>query len=211
MSYYSNRDKIGPGPIQGSALDGLRNRVAISVKRVLDSCKKQLSLEHTKLQLKGVPPDAEPPFTFVNATSTQVEAAVTDLYVTRLEERPCFARIKCNITVPVQVTFLDANGTSHVAKSEIKVHEDIIMYVPEASVFPFEIVAVASCSSVFGSFDSATVCHCTACLTILTKVVADTDLLIPTYGYCSTPDAIDFEEQACNKFFELPLYPSGVR
>jgi len=49
----------------------------------------------------------------------------------------------------------------------------------------------------------------TACVTLITKVVADTDLLLPTYGYCRVPDAVDYENQVCNKFFELPLYPSG--
>jgi len=155
-----------------------------------------------------MPPDLKG-CVFINAISTQVDAQVTDLSVQRLEERPCFARIKCVVIVPVQVTFQDEEGNRHCTKSEIKVPQDIVMYVPEASVFPFEIVAVASCSCPTGKFESDTVCYATACLTIITKVVAETDLLVPSYGYCPTPDAIDFEEQVCNKFFELPLYPSG--
>ena len=209
MSFFCNRGGVVPGMIHGSALDGLRTRVAISVKRVLDSCKKQLNLDRVKLLLKCMPTDIEKPYTFVNAVSTQVEAQITDLSVHRLEERPCFARIKCAVTVPLQVTFLDGEGNRVHAKSEIKVCQDIVMYVPEASIFPFEIVAVASCSCPSGVFESDTVCFATACLTIITKVVADTDLLVPSYGYCPTPNAIDYEEQVCNKFFELPLYPSG--
>jgi hypothetical protein len=129
--------------------------------------------------------------------------------VARLEERPCFARVTCGITVPVQVTFSDGDGVQHCAKSEIKVPADIVLYVPEASVFPFEIVAAASCNCPAGQFESPTVCYVTACLTVIIKVVADTDLLMPTYGYCAAPEAVDYEDQVCNKFFELPLYPSG--
>jgi len=206
MSYFCNRGGAAtPGPINGSALDGLRTRVAISVKRVLDSCKKQLSLEHVKLPLQCVPNGAK---TFISAVSTQVDAEVVDLVVQRLEERPCFARIKCTVVIPMLVTFADAEGNKHSTKSEIKVSEDIVMYVPEASVFPFEIVAVASCNCPNGKFEGD-VCFATACITVITKVVADTDLLVPAYGYCPTPDAVDFEEQVCNKFFELPLYPNG--
>jgi len=206
MSFYSDRGAVRPGPIEGSALDGLRTRVAISVRRVLDSCSKQLSLEHTRLLLKNVSPGKH---TFTGATSTQVTAPITDLRVTRLEERPCFARVKCNVHIPLKVAFKDCEGTDHTTDSEITITQDIVMYVPEASVFPFEIVAVASCNCPGGMFIDANTCECTACLTVITKVIAETDLLVPAYGYCPSPKAVDFDEQVCNKFFELPLYPSG--
>ena len=198
-----------PGAIEGSALDGLRSRVAVSVRRVLDSCKKQLTLDRVKLPLRCMPPGAEAPLTFESAASVQVDAPVSDLTVARLEERPCFARVKCAVTVPVQVAFTDAGGAAHTAKSEIRVPADIVMYVPEASVFPFEVVAAASCNCPTGAFETPTVAYAAACVTLIIKIVADTDLLLPTYGYCAAPDAVDFDAQVCNKFFELPLYPSG--
>ena len=208
MSYYHKRGGPAPGPIQGNPTDGLRTRVAISVKRVLDSSKKQLSLDRVKLLLRCMPPGVKP-CTFISAASTQVEAKVIDLSVHRLEERPCFARVKCTAIVPMQVVFACEEGNRYCAESEIKVTQDIVMYVPEASVFPFEIVAVASCHCPTGKFETDKTCIVTACLTLITKVVAETDLLVPTYGFCPTPDAIDYEDQVCSKFFELPLYPSG--
>jgi hypothetical protein len=93
--------------------------------------------------------------------------------------------------------------------SEIVVPEDIVMYVPEASMFPFEIVACASCNCAAGAFDADGNCNVTACMTVITKVIAETDLLVPAYGYCPTPTAVDYEEQICNRFFDLPMYPSG--
>ncbi len=45
-------------------------------------------------------------------------------------------------------------------------------------------------------------------LTVITKVVAQTDILVPAYGYAPAPKAIDYETDAFNTFFELPLYPS---
>jgi len=209
MSYYSNKGNISPGAIDGNALDGLRTRVSISVKRVLDSCSKQLSLENTNLVLDCVPPALAQPCVVLSAASTQVAAYLTDLRVARLEERPCFARVRCKVTVPLKVAYKDASGDEHLADSQITLPQDIVMYVPEASVFPFEIVAVASCNCMSARFTETSTINCTACLTIIIKVVAETDLLVPTYGYCPSPKAIDFEAQVCNKFFELPLYPSG--
>jgi len=209
MSYYSSKSNTGPGTIEGSALDGLRTRVAISVKRVLDSCSKQLSLENANIVLDSVPPSVVQPCSVISVTSTQVAAHVTNLQVTRLEERPYFARVRCNVTVPLKLIYKDANGDEYFADSQITIPQDIVMYVPEASVFPFEIVAVASCNCMAGKFTEVNKVNCTACLTVIVKVVAETDLLVPTYGFCPSPKAVDFEAQVCNKFFELPLYPSG--
>jgi len=149
------------------------------------------------------------PLAFQTAKSTQIEGNVSGLKVTRLEGRPCFARIECDVTVPLKVNYRCDEGIDHMADSSITVHEDIVMYVPEASVFPFEVVASASCNAPNGRFEDDQNFTCTACITIITKVVAETDLLIPAYGFCPSPKAVDFESEVCNKFFDLPLYPSG--
>jgi hypothetical protein len=209
MSFYSNRGRGGrPGSIDGDATDGLRNRVCISVKRVLDSCKKQATLDNLKLPFEHK--SGKEPLKFIGATSTSIDAIVTELQVTRLEQRPYFARVKCTIVIPISVTYQDADGEIIYTTSEIRVPQDIVMYVPEASIFPFEIVASASCTCPKGEFKQSEGSLCmevTACFTIITKVVANTDLLIPSYGYCPMPDAVNYEDQVCNKFFELPLYP----
>jgi len=208
MSNYRCRDRIKAGPIHGDPLEGLCHRVTISVKRVLDSCTKKEQLDNANLVLRNISTRAIPPFTFTSAANTQVDAGVTNLVVTRLQERPCFARIQCNVNVPLQVGFLSSSGEQFYADSDITVSEDIVMFVPEASMFPFEITAVASCNFTSGTVEGSNMSG-TACLAVITKVIAETDLLMPTYGYCAPPDAVDFEEEVCNKFFELPLYPSG--
>ena len=207
MSYYSDRGSMCPGKIDGDALDGLYNRVAISVKRILDSCRRQVTIENTHLELINIPPGAKPPFVFVGAVSSRVTAFITGLDITRIDERS-FSRVKCTVTVPMQVTFSDADNKKLSADSKIEIYQDVVLYVPEASIFPFEITASASCTCPSGRFEDGC-CIVTACLTVIEKVVADTDLLVPAYGYCAAPNAVDFEDQTCNKFFDLPLYPSG--
>jgi hypothetical protein len=209
MSYYSDRNNLYPGPIEGNALEGLQARVAISVRRVLDSCRKQLSLDNTELKLKNIQHELTLPLAFLGATSTQVQAEVSNLQITRLEERPSFARVQCSVTVPLKVTYRNNSGVTGTADGSASVNEDIVMYVPEASVFPFEIIVAASCNSSVGEFIATDTARCTLCMTVITKVVAETDLLVPVYGYCPSPEAIDFEQQFCDRFFDLPLYPSG--
>lgn len=188
---------------------GLSHRVAVNVVRVLDSCLKQVSNEGTVLHLSSLSPPHEGPLKFISAVSTQKCGMVSDLSILRLEERQSFARIKCKVTIPLRVTFEDHSCEKHTAESQIVQPLDVILYVPNASVFPFEVTAVASCNCPTGRFTDHNTCVVTSCLTVILKVTADTDLLLPTYGFCPSPSAIDFEREACGDFFELPLYPSG--
>ena len=209
MSYYSSSKNICPGVIEGSALDGLRHRVAICVRRVLDSSKKNITKENTTIFLSNINPELKPPFVFISATTSQVEAIVRDLIIKKIDDRSCFARVRCKIIIPLDIVFEDDRGERGRATSQICIDEDIIMFVPQASIFPFEVVASASVTCTNGIFESSDSLRVTACITLITKVVAQTDLLIPSYGFCPSPRAVDFREEVCNDFFDLPLYPSG--
>ena len=212
MSFYNSRQAaVYPGPIAGDALCGLRHRVAVSVERVLDSCIKQGTAENVRLCLCDIsPPNPSPPFKFVGAHSLRPAAIVSDVSIARLKERPEFARVKCTVTIPLRVDLEDLKGEQFTAESRISVAEDVVLFVPKNSIFPFEVKATAAITDASASGkisdDSVTA---SICYTIITKIIADTDLMIPCYGFCPTPHAVDFEKCECNEFFDLPLYPSG--
>ena len=46
------------------------------------------------------------------------------------------------------------------------------------------------------------------CVLLIIKVVADTELLVPSYGYCQIPPCQEFSQNVCEGFFEMPLFPS---
>ena len=210
MSFFSDTNNISPGRIDGSAMNGLQHRVAICAERVLDSALKQEQRENVSLVLSGTAPTAAAPYKFINAHSTTAAATVTNLSIVRLEERPAFARVKCTVVIPLTIKYENHSGEKNEGPSEIKVDEDVIMYVPNASIFPFEIKAQASVNCPNGKFIGSTQnCTVTACITIVTKITATTDLLLPAYGFCPSPRAIEFEKAECSDFFDLPLYPSG--
>ena len=211
MSFYSNPNNISPGRIDGSPASGLRHRAAICVERVLDSAIKQERRENVKLVFKKTKrtPSPTSKCTFINACSTGHAAVVTNLSITRIEERPSFARVKCTVSIPMSVEYKDENGKKQKAKSEIKTHEDVILYVPEASVFPFQVKAITGCNCPGGKFAEDGSAMVTACITVIIKVTAQTDILVPTYGLVPTPRAIEYEKNECDDYFDLPLYPSG--
>jgi len=210
MSFFNSRGGGAfPGMIDGNPMTGLRHRVAVCVERVLDSCMKQETAENTKLHISGISPkSATPPFRFISANSMQ-PACVKDLSLTRLEQRREFARVCCTVIIPMCVVFEDSRGERCSAESQIKVPLDVILFVPRDSIFPFEVKAAASVNCPSGKASGETAFTVTACLTVVLKIIADTDLLIPTYGFCAAPPAVDFETRECDEFFDLPLYPSG--
>ena len=209
MSFFTNNNNGQcPGPIIGNPLNGLCERVCIETTKVFDSCMCQL--QQTGLQVVVTnfnPPAPQDPLEFVSCTSTLEPAYITNLEIERFEDRPNFARVSCDVNIPVEVKYIDDNGVEGVGESVVTVNKDVILYVPQPSIVPFEIKAFGGLVSPEGTYVGNDTFSVTACITIILKVVAEVEILIPTYGFCCIPPCQDFSEELCTDFFELPLYP----
>ena len=206
MSFFSNPDIIRPGPIQGNPLAGLNHRVAVNVTRILDCCIKKET--HQSFTPRGRSPSLPTPAHFISVQSFQNNAKITDLKVSRIQERPTFARVSCNVTIPLLVRYRCDQHIEHQFESQTTIHEDVVLFVPGDSIFQFEIVANASSNGIAGRVVNGEI-ETTLCSTIVTKVVTQADILIPTYGHLPPPEAVTFAQDACRGFFDLPLYPLG--
>ena len=150
---YKNANPCScPGVIAGSALDGLQEKVCVQVKRVYDSCLQQEQLDDKRVVITSyamvantcgnscnscpcggsaadttetVPPTSAPvpPITFESCRSTTTEGTITDLTVERLCDRPCFARVRCKIEVPIDILFVDSRCVEYIGKGSIIVHK----------------------------------------------------------------------------------------
>lgn len=121
-----------------------------------------------------------------------------------------YARIQAKITIPIEIVYLDANGQEGKALGSIVLNEDVLMFVPPASVMPFTVSAIASCVSPEGRWDPVSNSFIlSACLTVILKVSMQVEILVPSYGYCAIPPAQEYSQEVCTGFFELPLYPQG--
>ena len=205
MSFFSNPNNVRPGPIECNPLAGLRHRVAVSATRILDSAMRKETHENTRLVID---PRLPPPVKFISADSIYPSAEISNLNISRIQERPTFARVTCDLNVPIQVVYEDQTGSRHVGRTNIAATEDIILFVPGESIFPFEIVCRAQAVAPAGKVVNGDVVA-TVCLTMVMKVVTEADILLPTYGHVPAPPAVSFEEDACKGFFDLPLYPTG--
>lgn len=204
----NNADRC-PGNISGNPMNGLCEKVCINVKKVFDACITQQTLETVSVVLTNLTP-ASPaePLTFVSGKSTSSKGTITALTVTPLADRPGLSRVLANVSIPVQITYTDNNGVEGTGSGTITLTEDIVMCVPTGSVFPVELAATVNMASPNGVWVSGATFSITACTTVVMKVLADVDLLVPSYGYCKIPPCTEFSQEVCQGVFDLPLFPS---
>lgn len=211
MSFFSNNrtDNRCPGPITGNPLNGLCERVCIQTNKVFDSCRKQISETDLSITLTNITPAGlVEPFTFVSGQSNGA-ATITDLVIDRFPDRPNFARVTGNVNVPVNVTFTDANGTEGTGDATLTFSQDVILFVPQPSVLPFSIDVFAGVVIADGTYEGNNTFLVDACIQIILRVVVNTNILVPSYGYCPIPPCQEFtSSDICPGYFDLPIYPS---
>lgn len=213
MSFYTDsRPGIFPGSTN-NPLNGLCERIAVQVTKVFDACMYQSQLENYRLTITDFSP-ASPafPLTYISAYSTNAPAQVSNLVITRFDDRPNFARVQADVNIPVVVTYTDSNGVSGTGNALVTISQDVIMYVPQPSIVPINVIAFANVSSTIGSSASDDgVFNVTLCVTLILKVVADVDVIIPSYGYTAIPPCTPFTgDEICPGMFEMPLFPTAV-
>ena len=210
MSFFSgNRQGCNPGPITGNPLTGLCEKACIQTRKVFDACMKQLQFENTQITLTNQEP-ADPvlPLTFVGCSTQTDNVVIENLIVDRFDDRPCFARVSGTAVAPITVSYTDANGVAGTGQGSVSVPFDVVLYVPQPSIIPYQVTAFANAICAGGRFVDGNTFGIDLCLTLIIRVVVDAEILVPTYGYCQIPPCQDFTQDVCSGFFDLPLFPS---
>ena len=209
MSFSNNcKSERIPGPIRGNALSGICEKTCIQAEKVFDACMSQSSMSDLQLTVTDVTStDLTAPYKFVSAKSSSTAAQITDLTVTDIPEDICYARVTCNVQIPVTVTFTDANGKTGTGTATVTVPKDVILHVSAPSVIPYSIQATVGFVASQGSYTADDQFTVTGCATVILKVTMPVDLLVPSYGYCYIPPCREYTQQVCEGVFDLPLYP----
>ena len=232
MSFYSYKNanpSCCPGSISGNALDGLDEKVCIQVQRVYDSCLQQQQLTNVNVTITSyaqvvttgcgcnaaaeeVPPTSTPvpPITFESCRSTSMDVDISNLSVERLADRPCFARVRGAVEIPIDILFSDSQCREYIGKGVITVNRDVLLAIPDDSIVPFTLEGMASAVCVAGSYQGDNVFRLTICVTIVLKVLAKVEILVPSYGFCPIPPCEEFSDAVCDEFFSLPLFPPAT-
>ncbi len=192
------------GRITGNPATGLCERICIEVNRVFDGCRQSANGVNYVLELNGIPPQAVEPFTFNNAVSngnSELDSVVqTPLSGNRV-------RLEATVTIPVLVTFTDVHGNAFTATSTLRIHQNVVLNVPERAIVPYDFKVFAIFASGIGNFISSDAVSVNGCYTLIIKVIVPVDVLVPIYGYAVYPECTDDEGNVCNILGALPLFP----
>ena len=213
MSFYiNNTNPNRPGPISGNAMNGICEKILIETTKVFDACICSSTETGIVLPITNFnPADPVLPLTYISAENTIGESAtVSDLVIDRLDSCPNYANVSFTITIPVTVTYRDANGVIGTGTSTITVNKSVILFVPQPSLSPVDIVATGIFSSRIGTFTTPNVFNVTGCIQIIVKVTSIVDVLVPSYGYPILPPCKQAPTQnACPGLSDLPIYPTA--
>lgn len=209
MSFFCNfQSDRCPGQINGNPINGLCEKVCVQVKKVFDACMQQTQLNNIVLDITNLTPTTPTyPLTFISAKSLSSYGVISNLTVDPLAERPNSARVKADVTIPVSVAYVDANGVEGAATASVTVTKDVILNIPSASIMPYQVEAIVSLVSTQGTYTAENQFTIDACVSIILKIVMDVELLIPSYGYAAMPPCQEYTQEVCAGFFELPIYP----
>lgn len=146
-------------------------------------------------------------WTFVSCRSASICGRIHDLTIDRLCDRPQFARVKATVDIPIDVIFVDARNQEWIGRGKLEVIKDVLLAIPEESIVPFTVESMVSAICVSGEFIGNCKFEITICVTVALKILAEVDLMIPTFGFCEIPPCEEFAENVCDEFFSLPLFP----
>ena len=210
MSFFiNNTNPNRPGPICGNPLSGLNEKILIEVPRVFDACVHSETLSGITLTTTNYSPENPAlPLTYISTETDQtVGVTVSNVVITRLDNRPNFANVSGQVTFPLVVTYRDANGVLGSATTTYTTDFSCVLLVPQPSLSSIEIKGVGQFTSSIGSYTAENTFTVTACMQIVIKVVADVDILVPSYGYPFIPECQNIPT-VCPGVGSFTLYPT---
>ena len=90
------------------------------------------------------------------------------------------------------------------------VDKDVLLSIPDESIVPYTIEAMVSAICVSGTYVGNNVFVLEVCVTVVLKVLAKVEILVPSYGFCDVPPCEEFADSVCDEFFSLPLFPQAL-
>jgi len=210
MSFYSVASKSYkncPGLVSSQESYFIKEKVCVQVKKVYDACLQQDILEDEVITIVPDNCSFARPLTFIGCRNVSSKGIMKNLKVDRLEDRTNFARVRTDVCTELKVDFIDADGMKGTGTTLICIPKDVILFVPDESIIPFEIEATVGATCADGKFIEDYTFEVDLCYTIILKVIAVVELLIPAFGFCDIPPCEEFSENICSEFFGLPLFP----
>lgn len=176
-------------------------KTCIEVSKVFDACLQRRMIASTfTVEFSGDPTGAT-----VTSVTNSGTGVISNLVITPIEGSPCY-RVRFTLTVPLAIVATKPDGTEITGTASMVIQMDLAMRVPQDALILPEIVAIAS---IVGTQNSivGNIVTTNACVSIITKVIADVILVVPSYGYPILPTCLEYTQEACSGIFSTPVFP----
>jgi len=142
----------------------------------------------------------------VTSVNSSGDAIISDLSIVPLAGTTC-SRVSLTLTVPITVVATNSAGSQITGTSSMTFAQDIVLKVPTDGVIAPRVESTVVIVGLQNSFVSGNEVATNACVTIITKVVADVILVVPTYGYPILPPCQEYTQDVCSGVFNAPVFP----
>ena len=181
--------------------DNTSAKVCIDTNRVFDACISRRSESMTFTVDFG----GETAVSIASVSSTGV-SSLTSLTVTPIPSSEN-SRVQYTVNVPLTVVGLNGAGTTVTGTASVNIDQDIVLRVPQNGMIIPEIQVTVMINGLQSTVINGNVVTTNACITIITKVVADVILVVPTNGYLTLPPCQQYTQDVCSSVFSTPVFP----
>ncbi len=188
-------------PAIGCTNGNICDKTCIETKKVFDAGIQQRSVSatltvdfgtETATTVLGISNSGTP--TVSNLTITPIQGSIN-------------SRVSFTLTVPLAVVATNSSGSIINGTSSMSFDQDLVMRVPQEGVIVPEVEATAVINGLQNTVTAGNIVTTNACVTIITKVVAEVLLVVPCYGYLCLQPAQEYTQEACGSVFSSPVFP----
>ncbi len=187
------------------------NKVVVSVPRVLDSAFIEIKDSNVTLSTSDVPSSAVLPFAIQEIKTSPSDTRMNNFTIEPILNRPNYYRVTANIIMPIRLTVTDSNQSTFYTYSDVTKPQDIILFIPDYNSATHTISCEGRISANVSTATKTATVFNSMYTRILIRATANTDLLIPIYGYAPINNPIYYQAETGNDAFNQPLFPVGKK
>lgn len=209
MSFFGreNDAQNAPGAVLQRNNGRCSESVCVEVFKIFDCAMLQKHQNDQILEICEAAQDERTPLEYLSARLVSSVGVLTNVQVREFPDRSRFSRLTADLIVPIEIFYIDADGKEHRGCSTYKIPFDIVLHVPRNAHIGVEFKASISAIVLQGKWVEANKFAVNLCVNTVIKCGAYVDLVLPSFGYSSPPQAINYQENVCGGFFEQPLNP----
>jgi hypothetical protein len=175
-------------------------RICVRTQRVFDACMSQFTQENATL-----PVNSTTVFSRFASGRSVGDGIISNVAIT---PQPCSvcSRVQYTVQIPIEIDGYDVNDDWITGTTMISIDRDILLKVPTEALIPSTVQVTAQIKCVKGIFNG-NMLTTTYCATLITKILAEVELLVQSFGYPALPNCQEYTEEICSGLFTLPIYP----